>query len=110
MTRLHICELDEIADPGAKEFILNGEECFAVRQGDEVYGYLNLCPHTARYLNWGPDKFLTRDGSQIMCAGHGAIFAISSGVCMLGPCRGRSLQPIDVRVEEGVVVAYDPEP
>lgn len=107
MTHIRICRLDELDDPGAKEFTLNGRDCFVVRRGDDVYGYLNLCPHTARCLNWGPDKFLTRDRSRIMCAGHGALFAISTGVCTLGPCRGRHLTAVDVRVEEGDVVAYE---
>lgn len=104
---VRICELDEIEDPGAKEFTLDGRECFAVRRGHEVYGYVNLCPHTARNLNWGPDKFLTRDRGQIMCANHGALFAISTGVCVLGPCRGKSLQQIGLRVEDGAVIACE---
>jgi nitrite reductase/ring-hydroxylating ferredoxin subunit len=39
-----------------------------------------------------------------MCATHGALFEIEDGKCVYGPCLGRSLAPIRIRVEGGNVL------
>ena len=108
-----ICELEAIDDPGAKEFEIEniaGEKWygFVVRKGNEIYAYANSCPHTGAMLNWGPDRFLTRAGNQIMCGVHGAVFEIETGYCTLGPCKGQSLRDIDARVEDGIVKVAQP--
>ena len=33
-----------------------------------------------------PDRFLSADGSLIVCATHGAEFRITDGECLRGPC------------------------
>ncbi len=113
MTRtFDICALDDIADPGAKEFEIEnslGEQWFGfvVRKGDEVFAYANSCPHTGAMLNWGPDRFLTRTG-QIMCGVHGAVFEIETGYCTGGPCKGQSLRDLDAWIENGVIKVSQP--
>lgn len=114
MDRVAICSLDEIVDPGAREFRIEnsrGQEWygFVVRKNDEVFAYANSCPHTGAMLNWGPDRFLTRAGNQIMCGVHGALFEISTGFCTAGPCTGQSLRGLDVVIENGVVRVTRPE-
>ncbi|MCG8434531.1 MAG: Rieske (2Fe-2S) protein [Gammaproteobacteria bacterium] len=108
----NVCALTEIDDPGAKEIVMQDKDetwyGFLVRKGDNVYAYLNSCPHTGAMLNWGPDKFLTRDKSLIMCSVHGAIFEMDSGVCIAGPCKGRGLRSLDVVLKDGrVIVSLD---
>ena len=102
-----LCALDEVADPGAKGFIGGTRESplpgFVVRSGDAVHAYLNVCPHAGRPLNWRPDAFLTKDGSQIMCSAHGALFEPTTGLCIAGPCSGASLRRIDARIDAGIV-------
>ena len=78
-----------------------GGEGFVVRQGEEVFAYLNRCPHTGAPLDWTPDQFLNADGSYIICAMHGALFEIESGRCIYGPCANQSLEPLTVKVENG---------
>jgi nitrite reductase/ring-hydroxylating ferredoxin subunit len=85
--------LDEIGDPGCR---------------DEVYAYQNFCMHAGHPLNWKADAFLTGDRSQIICSSHGAIYEIHSGECVAGPCPGKKLRPVEVRVIDGVVVAKGP--
>lgn len=115
MTRMFdICALGDIADPGAKEFVIEnsrGEAWygFAVRKGDDVYAYANSCPHTGAMLNWGPDRFLTRAGNQIMCGVHGAVFEIETGFCTAGPCKGQWLRDLEVEIENGTVRVRGPE-
>jgi nitrite reductase/ring-hydroxylating ferredoxin subunit len=60
---------------------------FAVRQGENVYVYVNSCPHIGVPLDWAPHRFLTRDRSKIICAVHGAEFRIDTGECMRGTMR-----------------------
>ena len=55
-------------------------------------------------LDFLPDQFLTRDRRELLCATHGARFEIATGVCVAGPCKGRALAAIPVRVEHGDVV------
>jgi nitrite reductase/ring-hydroxylating ferredoxin subunit len=102
-----VAALHDIADPGSRGFavIVDGLPLFGflVRRGDEVYAYQNVCPHAGRQLNWGPDRFLTKDQSMIMCAAHGAIFDIASGECAAGPCVGDALTRMAVRVVDGHV-------
>jgi nitrite reductase/ring-hydroxylating ferredoxin subunit len=109
-----VCRLDELDDPGSKEFRIGEGDWpfkgFVVRQGDEVYAYQNFCMHAGHPLNWSPDGFLTGDGSQIICASHGAIYEIRSGECVAGPCPGKKLRPVNVEVRDSEVVVRGPNP
>jgi nitrite reductase/ring-hydroxylating ferredoxin subunit len=85
----------DLDDPGARGFDVGPGawplQMFVVRNGDAVWGYVNRCPHAGHPLNWLPDRFLSPDATLIQCASHGARFAIDTGLCVLGPCPGRSL-------------------
>jgi nitrite reductase/ring-hydroxylating ferredoxin subunit len=76
---------------------------FVVRRGDDVWGYVNACPHQHIPLNYFPDRFVSRDQPLIMCANHAALFNFDDGYCVSGPCAGESLQQIPVVVRDGVV-------
>jgi nitrite reductase/ring-hydroxylating ferredoxin subunit len=103
-----LCQLDDIRDGGSKGVMPNErgrDRMLLVRQGDSVRAYINNCPHYDRApLGWKKNEFLSGDGQHIMCAAHGALFDIESGLCTLGPCLGQSLTPVLVRVEGGSVV------
>lgn len=60
-----------------------------------VRAWRNVCPHQGRRLDYAPGKFLI-DGALLVCAAHGASFRRSDGLCVAGPCRGESLQPVPV--------------
>lgn len=102
-----LCPLVEIADGGAKGFppppgAFTG--LFAVRQGEAVHVYVNACPHIGTPLDWTPDRFLSADGSHIVCATHGAAFSIADGVCTRGPCMGDRLERVEAAIIDGVVM------
>lgn len=105
-----LCRLDEIADPGGKGFVFGEaekrEEIFVLRRGDQIYGYVNRCPHAFVPLDWSSDQFLDTSKTMIMCAMHGALFAIEDGRSLAGPTRGRGLTPISVRLEMDEIGAY----
>jgi len=99
-----LCALTDLDDPGSKGFKVGRRpRLFVVRRGDDVFGYINLCPHQGTPLDWKPDAFLTVEEDAIMCATHGALFNIEDGVCTWGPCQGMKLAPVPVRVEDGLV-------
>lgn len=102
-----ICRLDELDEPGAKGVSLGAGrdafEIFLVRKDGEVRAYANDCPHAHTRLDHWPDRFLTLDETRIICANHAALFRIEDGFCVAGPCAGKSLTPVAIVVESGVV-------
>ena len=104
--------ITDLDDPGCREFAIGDGDWpyrgFVVRQGDTVYAYQNFCVHVGHPLNWMPDAFLTKDRTAIMCASHGALYEIGSGLCFAGPCVGKSLRKVDVAVRDGIVYVTGP--
>ena len=76
---------------------------FAVRQGAAVHVYVNACPHIGTPLDWTPGRFLSVDGSRIVCATHGAEFRITDGECLRGPCYGDRLEPVMIQINDGAI-------
>ncbi len=105
--------LDELEDPGCREFRIGAGDWpfrgFVVRQGDEVFAYQNYCMHVGHPLNFKPDSFLTKDNSLIICASHGALYEIDTGVCVAGPCPGKTLRSVQVDVVAGEIVVNGPD-
>jgi len=95
---MRLCALDDLDDPGAQGYEVGTGawplRLFLVRRGDAVWGYVNSCPHAGHPLNWLPNRFLSPDLNLIQCASHGARFEFETGLCVLGPCPGRSLTAI----------------
>ncbi|HEY2661484.1 MAG TPA: Rieske (2Fe-2S) protein [Caulobacteraceae bacterium] len=108
-----LCALAEIADPGSRGFTFRVDDRlfagFVVRRDGRLVGYIDRCPHAGMPLALAPNRFLTRDGDLILCSAHGALFRITDGLCLGGPCAGKALSPWPVRVQGGaVVIAHDP--
>ena len=81
-----------------------------VRAGNAVHAYVNRCPHAGHPLDLIPGRFLTPDGTLLLCSSHGAVFEKSSGLCLAGPCAGRALAPLTLEVREGLVLLGAHEP
>ena len=107
-SRTVLCRLDELDDPGSRGIVvtLDGQphDVFVVRQGAQVFGYLNSCPHTGGPLDWVPGQFLNLGKDYIQCATHDALFQLHDGECVAGPCKGNRLAAVPVSIEAGVVV------
>ncbi|WP_040673098.1 Rieske (2Fe-2S) protein [Rhodanobacter spathiphylli] len=101
-----LCRLDDIPDGGATAVdasLVDGEESLILlRRGEQVHGYLNVCPHAGRRLDYAPGKFLLKNDT-LICAVHGATFNQGDGLCIAGPCRGEHLRTVAVQVDEGEV-------
>lgn len=101
-----LCPLGDIPDGGATAVDLEHDGVAAsailLRRGERVFAYWNECPHAGRRLDWSPGRFLIEHG-QLICAAHGACFAVDSGRCVDGPARGNALAPLAVEVVDGEV-------
>ena len=101
-----LCRLDDIPDGGATAVdatLADGDESLILlRRGDQVRGYLNVCPHAGRRLDYAPGKFLLKNDT-LICAVHGATFNQGDGLCIGGPCRGEHLRTVAVQVDDGEV-------
>jgi len=113
LKKVTVGRLDEIDDPGCREFTIGDGDWpfrgFIVRQGDEVYGYRNYCKHVGHPLNFKPDSFLTKDQTMIICASHGALYEIDTGLCVAGPCPGKTLTAVTVEIVDGMIVVEGPD-
>ena len=109
-TVLPLCRLQDIPDGGATAvdaLLADGEQSLILlREGQQVRGYLNICPHAGRRLDYAPGKFLLKDDT-LICAVHGATFNRADGLCIAGPCRGEHLRQVAVRVQDGAVRLAD---
>jgi nitrite reductase/ring-hydroxylating ferredoxin subunit len=111
-----ICALHELDDPGTRGFTLGGGnwplQGFVVRRGAVVRAYLNRCPHAGHPLNFRPHEFLAPSVSSplILCRSHGAAFEIETGHCVIGPCAGRALRGLPIRLEGDYVLLDEQVP
>ena len=92
-----LCRLDELDNPGSKGFIM-------LRDGEEAFGYVNICPHRFLPLNWKPDVFLNFQKTRILCVVHAATFDMRDGSYLGGPCPGQGLETVPLRIENGVIL------
>ncbi len=107
MSGVALCRVDEVAEGQARGFLI-GEgvarrDVILVRRDGVLRAYFNACPHQGTPLETFPDRFMDQDGL-LVCSTHGARFRIEDGLCVSGPCEGKSLTAIACVVENGVVV------
>jgi nitrite reductase/ring-hydroxylating ferredoxin subunit len=99
--------LEDIPDGGARGYPPAAGAfmgLFAVRRGEQVWVYVNSCPHVGLPLELQPHRFLDHKGERIICAAHGAKFLVEDGLCVGGPCMGDSLEAVPARIEGGNIV------
>jgi nitrite reductase/ring-hydroxylating ferredoxin subunit len=69
---------------------------FVVRYNGLVHAYVNQCAHLSVELDWNEGDFFDLTKNYVICATHGAQYQPETGYCVMGPCKGRSLQAIHV--------------
>lgn len=69
---------------------------FVVRFEGKPYAYVNQCAHVSVELDWNEGEFFTAQQDYLLCATHGAMYRPDNGYCVLGPCKGKRLKPIEV--------------
>lgn len=106
-----ICRANDIEPGKAKAFSLSrvsetGEGrpfgIVVIRVSRDTYvGYVNSCPHEGKWLNIGSGEFFNPERTRLRCGRHGALFEIDTGLCVAGPCKEKSLEPIAIAVIGG---------
>ncbi|MGJ7542447.1 Rieske (2Fe-2S) protein [Variovorax sp. LT1R16] len=101
---LRLCHRDELPEGGARGFMpsrAGSDTMFVVRRDGELFAYRDACPHwPGSAMAWRRHAYLNREGSRIVCNGHGAEFEIDTGRCTLGPCLGQALTPVPLVVTD----------
>ena len=69
---------------------------FVIRFQGKPYAYVNRCAHVSVELDWSEGDFFTSQRDYLICSTHGAHYRPDNGFCVMGPCKGKSLKPIDV--------------
>ncbi len=77
---------------------------FVVRYRGKACAFVNRCPHLGTELDWQPGEFFEESGLYLVCSTHGALFEPDTGFCVAGPCRGASLERVQVRELDGQVL------
>ena len=107
MNGRRLCRVEDIPDGTARDFGFGSgtdrEDIFVYRSGATLLGFRNECPHQGTPLNFLPGRFVDRTGTRFLCTTHGAQFQIAGGFCVTGPCEGKSLKPIRLRIEGGEI-------
>ncbi len=102
-----LARLEDLPDPGAVavEFAA-GEARFSLilaRRGGEVFAYENRCPHAEMPLDRPDGRVAVAAGRFLICAMHGASFALETGACVGGPGAGAGLIPAPLDVKGGEI-------
>jgi nitrite reductase/ring-hydroxylating ferredoxin subunit len=102
-----LCPIADLPPGGELAFApatANAPPLFAIHGPEGPVTYINACPHLGLPLDWKPGKFLTADGTHILCATHAAEFRITDGLCLRGPCRGDTLTKVPCTVVNGTLM------
>ncbi|MBI2311344.1 MAG: Rieske 2Fe-2S domain-containing protein [Betaproteobacteria bacterium] len=103
-----ICASEQLRDGGkGLRFSLEGEgeevPAFAVRYRGKVYAYLNRCAHVGVELDWLEGEFWDLTGLYLICSTHGATYEPHTGHCVMGPCKGAALTPVELEERNGKI-------
>ena len=102
----------EVAEGCTKTFVLEcgGREleAFVVNHGGDFHAFLNQCRHVPMTMDWVENQFLTEDACFIQCATHGALFEPTTGMCVDGPPKGKSLYRVPLEWKGDELIATCP--
>lgn len=82
---------------------------FVVRFNGVAHGYVNRCAHAPVPLDWQEGNFFDLTRRYLICSTHGAHYEPTTGYCVLGPCKGRALQKLNVVEHDGNIYLVELE-
>ena len=104
---IRLCEMGELEPGQGREFTVQGHHVMLLGTHKGVRAYRNSCPHQGRSLTFAPNEFLFSSKGLLVCPHHGASFETVTGLCTDGPCKGGSLQGLEL-VARGDELCIDP--
>ncbi len=101
MGATQLCRFSDVPDGGARvvDEACIGRPVIVVRRGEQVWAYVNRCPHFSVPLDFVPGNVSCYRSQVLMCAHHSALFRFDDGVCIDGPCSGAALEAVAVEVD-----------
>ena len=69
--------------------------------------YCNSCPHAGIPLDTNCDIW-SPDSNSIRCSSHAALFKPDTGACFAGPCAGKFLEKVPIKISKGMVSIKTP--
>lgn len=99
-----LARVEDLADPCA--IVIYGDEnvsLLVTRRGDAIAAFRNKCPHAGYPLQRADGRVMVQEGRYVVCAAHGASFALDDGACAGGPCNGDGLERVEIVVRDGTV-------
>lgn len=103
-----LARLDALPDASATPVRIDETDTFCsvvvTRKGDAIAAFRNICPHANYPLQRGDGRIVVQEGAFLVCAGHGASFALDTGACAGGPCNGEGLERVAIVIRDGVVL------
>ena len=107
--KCRLADVNEIKEGSWSEYNLETKNSFVSiilhKKDHKLMAYKNFCPHQGRRLDYINGKFLIDENGHIICPAHGAEFLPLTGECVNGPCKGQSLESIELSVESESVYA-----
>jgi nitrite reductase/ring-hydroxylating ferredoxin subunit len=102
-----LARVSELAEASARKvrFLRRGRmvEGFIARYRGKIVAYENECRHLPVSLDYGLDRFFTRDGRYFICQTHSALYEPLTGICVHGPCAGAQLKRLHIRIVDGKI-------
>jgi len=101
---VRVCREEDL-QPGQVMVVHVGEDdrgrpisALVLRDADGApVAYRNMCRHLPVPLDGATGRFLSEDGSHLVCGTHGACYRLRDGLCVEGPCKGLALHPLRLR-------------
>jgi nitrite reductase/ring-hydroxylating ferredoxin subunit len=100
---VRLCHEKEIAEGRTLGFDTQGEgtdTLFVVRHHGRLHAWRNACPHVdGAPMAWRRHAYMNAAGTHVACHAHGALFLPDTGLCVQGPCLGKSLQALKIEID-----------
>tara|TARA_B100001093_G_C26469172_1_gene859826 strand:- start:257 stop:604 length:348 start_codon:yes stop_codon:yes gene_type:complete len=74
-------------------------EIIILRDKNILNGFVNICPHASLPLNLNDTNVLYNDNFHLICRNHAALFNPLNGICVSGPCEGKSLEIVKLKIK-----------
>ncbi len=106
MRKTAICRVEELPEGRTRTFEFQDadglwREGFVANFQGSFVAYENTCRHLPLSLDYGDNRFFTRDGGHFLCQHHGATYEPLTGLCVRGPCQGAKLKSLRIEVADG---------
>ena len=103
-----LCKTSAVSNNKSLKLIIHHTALVILQHDNTYHGFINSCPHMKIPLDWDNNQFFDTDHDLIQCSTHRALFLISTGECIYGPCLGQHLTKIQLSIRDESIYWTDP--